>query len=63
MYKWILVLMGYIDEMVCWELKALGTDRMKFVLYVASGIGEREGMENLVNPEKLVNPKKESGEE
>ena len=28
MYEWILVLMGHIDEMVCWELKALRTDRM-----------------------------------
>ena len=54
--EWILVLMGYIDEMVCWELKALSTDRMKFVLFVAARIGERERMEN------LVNPKKESGE-
>ena len=47
--------MGYIDEMVCWELKALRTDRKKFMLYVAAGIGKREGMENLV--------KKESGED
>ena len=30
---------------------------MKIVLYVAAGIGEREGTEN------LVNPKKESGED
>ena len=57
MYEWILVMMGYIDEMVCWELKALRTDRIKFVLYEAARIGEREGMEN------LVNPKKESGED
>ena len=49
--------MGYIDKMVFWELKDLRTDRMKFVLYVAARIGEREGTEN------LVNPKKESGED
>ena len=34
-----------------------GTIRMKFVLYVAAGIGAREVTEN------LVNPKKESGED
>ena len=56
MYEWILMLMGYIDEMICWELKALRTNRMKFLLYVAAGIRERDGTEN------LVNPKKESGE-
>ena len=43
-YEWVLLLIGYINEMVCWELKALRTDRMKSVLYVAAGI---------------VNPKKE----
>ena len=40
MYEWILVLMGYKDEMVYGELKALRTDRIKYVLYVAAGIGE-----------------------
>ena len=49
--------MGYIDEIICWELKALRTDRMKFVLYVAVGIRERERTENLVGPQK------ESGED
>ena len=43
----ILVLMKYIDGMVCWELKTMRTDRMKFVLHVAAGIGEREGNENI----------------
>ena len=38
-------------------MNALRTDRMKFVLYVAVGIRERERTEN------LVNPKKESGED
>ena len=47
-----LLLMGYKDEMVCWELKALRTVRMKFVLFVTAGIGEREGTENLVNLKK-----------
>ena len=31
------MLMKYIDEMICWELKALRTNRMKFVLQVAAG--------------------------
>ena len=57
MYKWVLVLMRYINEMVGWELKALRTERMKFLLYIAAGIGERKGTENLENPEK------ESGED
>ena len=38
--------------MVCWELKALRTDRMTFVLQVSAEIGEREGMENLENQKK-----------
>ena len=32
-YKWILVLMGYIDEMVCWELKALRPSNLKAQLF------------------------------
>ena len=27
MYEWILVLMGYINKMVCWKLKALCSSR------------------------------------
>ena len=57
MYEWILVLMGYIDEIVCWELKALRTYRIKCLLYVAAGIGEKEVKKN------LESPKKESGED
>ena len=43
MYEWIIVLMGYIDEMVCWDMRALRTRRMKNVIHEAAGIGEREG--------------------
>ena len=47
MYEWIIVLMGYIDEMVCWEIRAMRTSRMKNIIHEAAGIGEREGAENL----------------
>ena len=38
MYEWILVIMK------CEQLKDMRTKRMKFVLYVATGLGIREGM-------------------
>ena len=47
MYKWIIVLIGYIKEMICWDVRALRTDRMKLVIHEAAGIGERNGAENL----------------
>ena len=47
MYEWILVPMEYINGMVCWEFKPPRTNRVKLVLKVAAGIGEREGMCNL----------------
>ena len=61
MYKWILVLMEYIDRMICWEFKTLRTKRVKLVLKVAAGIGEREGTGHLVH-KKEIN-RKESGED
>ena len=57
MYEWILMLMVFIDEMVCGELKAMRTKIIKFILCIAAGLGIREGTE------KLVNPQKESGED
>ena len=48
MFKWILGLMEYIDGMVCWEFKALRTNRVKLILNVAAGIVQREGMRHLV---------------
>ena len=45
MYKWILVLMEYINEMVCWEWRTMRTSRVKCVLKVAARIEEREGTE------------------
>ena len=47
MYKWIIVMMGYIDEMVCWEINAMRTSRMKNIIHEAARIGESEGVENL----------------
>ena len=32
MYEWITVLIGYIEEMICWDVKAMRTDRMKIVI-------------------------------
>ena len=49
MYEWILFLMMFIDEMACGKSKDMKTKRMKCVLYVAAGLGIREGMENLVD--------------
>ena len=47
MYEWIIVLMGYIEEMVCWDVRAMRTDSMKIVIQEAAGLGERKGTENL----------------
>ena len=52
MYEWILVLMVFIDKMKHEQLKDMRTKRMKFVLYVAAGVGIREGRDNLVDPQK-----------
>ena len=41
MYEWILVLMEYINGMVCWEFKTLRMIRVKLVLKVEAEIGER----------------------
>ena len=32
MYEWVLVLMKYIDGMVCWEWRTMRTNRVKVVL-------------------------------
>ena len=40
------VLMKYIEEMVCWDVKDLRTDRMKIVIQEATGLGERKGTES-----------------
>ena len=61
MYEQILVLMEYIDGMVCWEFKTLRTNRVKLVLKVAAGIGQREGTGHLVD-KKEIN-RKGSGED
>ena len=33
--------------MVCWEIKAMRTSRMKNIIHEAAGIGGREGAKNL----------------
>ena len=53
--------MEYIDGMVCWEFRDLRSSRVKHVLGVAAGIGEREGIEHLIN-KKEIN-REESGED
>ena len=57
MYEWIIVLIVFIDKMKREQSKDVKTKRMKFVLYVAAGVGIREVIENLVDPQK------ESGED
>ena len=47
MYKWIILLMVYIEEMVCWDIRAMRTKRMKIVIQEAARLGERKGTENL----------------
>ena len=49
MYEWILVLMVFIDKMKHEQSKDIRTKRMKFVLYIAAGVGIREETENLVD--------------
>ena len=44
--------MAFIDKMKREQSKDMRTKRMKFVLYVAAGVGIREGMDNLVDPRK-----------
>ena len=39
--------MGYIEEMICWDMRAMQTDRRKIVIQEAAGLGEREGKEDL----------------
>ena len=56
MYEWILVLMVFINKMKCEQSKDMTTERMKFLLYIAAGLGIREGTENLVDPKKEIKP-------
>ena len=57
MPNWILVLMEYIYRMVCWQWRTMRTNRVKFVLKVAAGLEEKEGVA------KIVDTKEESGED
>ena len=43
MYEWIMVLKEFIDRMKCKLSKEMRAKRIKFVILVAAGIGEREG--------------------
>ena len=49
--------MVFIDKMKNEQSKDMRTKRMKFVLYIAAGLGIKEGTENLVDLQK------ESGED
>ena len=48
MYEWIIRLTGYIDGMICWDVKAMRTDRIKIVIQEAAGLGEREGTDDWI---------------
>ena len=48
MHEWIIILTGYIDGMICWDVKAMRTERIKIVIQEAAGLGEREGTEDLI---------------
>ena len=48
---------GVHRQMKCEQSKDMRTKRMKCVLYIAAGLGIREGTENIVDPQK------ESGED
>ena len=39
---------GVHKEMVCWDVRAMRTERMKIVIQEAAGLGERKGTENLI---------------
>ena len=47
MYEWIIVLMGYIEKMLGWNVKAMRTDRMKIVIQEAAGLGDGKGPKDL----------------
>ena len=47
MYEWIMVLTAFIDKMMHKPSKEMRNKRIKFVIYAAAGIREREGAENL----------------
>ena len=52
MYEWIIVLIGYIEKMQGWDVKAMRTDRMKIVIQEVAGLGERKGTKDLKSPIK-----------
>ena len=47
MYEWFLVLIEYIDGMVCWEPLSMRVERVKHVLGVAAGVDNRKIAEHL----------------
>ena len=48
MHEWIILLSGYIDGMICWDVKTMRTDRIKIVIQEVAGLGEREGTEEWI---------------
>ena len=57
MYEWIIVLMGYIEEMFCWDKRIMRTKIVTIIIQEAAGLGE------LVKPGNLDIPNQESGED
>ena len=51
MYKWIIVIMAFIDKMKHEQSKDMRTKNMKCILYVAAVAGIQEGRDNLVDPQ------------
>ena len=51
-YKWIMVLTAFIDKMKLEQSKKMRTKRIKFIIYVSSGVGIREGRDDLVDPQE-----------
>ena len=57
MYEWIIVMMGYIEEMFCWDKRIMRTKIVPIIIQEAAGLGE------LVKPGNLDIPNQELGED
>ena len=47
-----MVLTAFIDKMEHEQSKEMRTKRIKFILYIAAGVGIQEGRDDLVDPQK-----------
>ena len=57
MYEWIIILMGYIEEMFCWDKRIMRTKIVTIIIQEAAELGE------LVKPGNLDIPNQESHED